>query len=219
MPRTEIIGNATLILGDARELIDDLDYDCVVSDPPYGIAYSHSGGGRGNHSMGTARTDTRKIIGDDRLFDPAPFVKKRALLFGADHFARALPSGGQFHVWDKDPNGMLFDSFSDAELFWTSWTGKRRVIRYLWKGLCQAGAGERRFHPTQKPVQVMVRALEISKAAKPIDPFMGSGTTGIAAAKLDLPFIGIEIDPDHFDLACRRIEDAQRQGQLFAGAA
>lgn len=219
MSRIETIGNATLYLGDCRTILPTLGkVDAVVTDPPYGINYSHSGGGKGIHSMGTTRTQTAKIAGDAEPFDPSHLIAYRALLFGADHYLRRLPDGGMFHVWDKDPKGVLsWDSFSDAELFWTSWTRSRACFRYLWKGLCQEGQGERRFHPTAKPVKLMEQCIELTGDGEIIcDPYMGSGTTGVACMNLGRKFIGIEIEPKYFDIACRRIEDAQRQGRLVA---
>ena len=221
--REEQIGRARLILGDCRDVLPTLaKVGAIVSDPPYGIGYSHSGGGKSStHSMGRSRTNTRAVVGDDAPFDPSHLLDyPRVLLFGADHFASRLPLAGMFHVWDKDPKAaMQRDSFSDAELFWTSWTGKRQVIRHLWKGLCQAGHGERRFHPTQKPIAVMKRCVEMARPkGAVVDPYMGVGTTGIAAVQAGLDFIGVEIEVVHFERACRRIEDAQRQKDLFIAA-
>lgn len=214
-----IIGNARLLLGDCLEILPTLTgIDAVVTDPPYGIGYAHGGGGKGIHSMGTLRTQHKKIYGDDKPFDPSTVtgIANRALIFGADHFATRLPDGGMFHVWDKDPKGRLsFDSFSDAEIFWTSWTRSRVVWRYLWKGLCQEGAGERRYHPTAKPVAIMKKCVELVNADCILDPFMGSGTTGVACITSGRKFIGIEIDPGYFEIACDRIEKAQRQGSLL----
>ena len=218
--RVEVIGRAVLVQADCRDILPLLPkVDAVVTDPPYGIGYKHSGGGRGIHSMGTARTQSVAIFGDDEAFDPTLTIAagRKALLFGADHYTARLPDGGMFHVWDKDPKGRLsFDSHSDAELFWTSWTRKRACLRYLWKGLCQEGQGERRWHPTAKPVQVMSACIDFfPKAQTILDPFMGSGTTGVAAVQMGRDFIGIEREPKYFDIACKRIEQAQRQGDLF----
>lgn len=210
------IGNAELWHGDCRDVLPLLHgIDAIVSDPPYGIAFKHGGGGRGIYSMGNARTHHEPIIGDNVPFDPTLLLQWPCVLFGADHYAAALPPGGMMHVWDKDPKGALeFDSFSDAELFWTSWTQKRVVVRYLWKGLCQP-INERRWHPTMKPVRVMGKAIELAKKAHVIcDPYMGSGTTGVACMRLGRRFIGIEIDRRYFDIACERIDREQRQARL-----
>ena len=222
-PEKVIIGNAELWHGDCREILQTLPkVDAIVSDPPYGIAYQHSGGGHGVHSglaTGTHHNFVgQTIVGDEAPFDPAHLCGLPCVLFGADHYARRLPCDGVFHVWDKDPRGKLeWDSFSDAELVWTNWRTRRRVFRFLWKGLCQEGVATKRLHPTMKPVEVMQWCIKMldESAAVICDPYAGSGTTGVACANLGRSFIGIEIERRYFDIACRRIEDAQRQQRLL----
>jgi DNA modification methylase len=218
--REERIGNCRLILGDSLAIMPTLTgVDAVVSDVPYGISYQHGGGGGSVTFRGANKSKNAKkpIIGDDAPFDPTPLLKWPCVLFGGDHFANRLPSGGMFHFWDKDPRGQIgYDSFSDAEVIWTSWTQKRVVFRYLWKGLCQEGRGEVRHHPTMKPWRLMVWCLDFVPNAKTIlDPFMGSGTTLVACAKLGRAAIGIELDPAYFDIACRRVEAAYAQPDMF----
>ena len=211
MGRVEHIGDATLYLGDCLEILPTLGkVDAVVTDPPYGIGHKMTQGGN-------SPRNTKPIFGDDKPFDPSPFLSWPCLMFGADHFSERLPAG-TFHVWDKNPHGAVTDAFSDAELFWTSWGGARRVFRHLWKGMCQASekGGKQRWHPTQKPIALMEWCLGFLPDAHTIlDPFMGSGTTGVACAKLGRRFIGIEIDPGYFEIACRRIDEAYRQRDLF----
>lgn len=223
MSRIEVIGNATLYLGDCREILPGLSkVDAVITDPPYGIAYQHSGGGLG---VGAKRNSKRPIHGDDEPFDPAHLLALEAsvLMFGADHFRARLPAGGTFIAWDKHCGRGPNDSFADCEFAWANFKTKRNVIRYLWKGVACEKFGEdggRRYHPTTKPQGVMHTCLDMVPQARVIlDPYMGSGSTGVAAISRGLAFIGCEIDPDHFDIACRRIEDAQRQQRLFGGAA
>lgn len=116
-----------------------------------------------------------------------------------------------------------FDSFSDVEFAWRNGRGKDRIFSHLWKGICQASekGGDRREHPTQKPVALMQWCIgDLPDDANLIvDPFMGSGTTGVAAVQMGRDFIGIELDERYFEIACRRIEEAQRQGDLFIGEA
>ena len=209
--RARVIGRCELMQGDSLEILPHLErVDAVVTDPPYGI----------NHKMtqgGNSPRNTKPILGDDRPFDPAPFLYLPCLMFGADHFSERLPAG-TFHVWDKNPNGAVSDAFSDAELFWTSWGGARRVFRHLWKGMCQASekGGKQRWHPTQKPIALMEWCLGFLPNADTIlDPFMGSGTTLVACAKLGRKGIGIELDPDYFDIAVKRVGEAYRQPDLF----
>lgn len=221
-----IIGSASLYLGDCREILPHLPkVDACITDPPYGIAYQHSGGGAGTpgrRDRPNKRNALRPIHGDAEPFDPAHLVglAPAVLMFGADHFRARLPEGGTFIAWDKHCGRGPNDSFADAEFAWTNVKVKRNVIRYLWKGVACEKAGEdggRRYHPTTKPQGVMHACLDMVPDAKVIlDPYMGSGSTGVAAIARGLSFIGCEIDPNHFATACRRIEDAQRQGRLVA---
>ena len=117
--REETIGDCRLILGDCRELLGEVPADAViVSDVPYGISYSAGGGGRGKWAK--RYVGCNLVRGDDGPFDPSHLLRWRCLLFGADHFARSLPMGGSFHVWDKHCGRGPADGFSDAEFFWTS---------------------------------------------------------------------------------------------------
>ncbi len=210
-----IIGDCILINADCLEVLPQLGWvDAVVTDPPYGIGFV-SPPATAAHSTGKATI--APIVGDDAPFDPRPFLRWPCVLFGADHFLESLPAGGVFHVWDKHCGRAGNDNFSDAELFWTSWTKKREVFRYLWKGFQQEGVGVKRDHPTQKPVPLMAFCVGMVRDAETVlDPYMGSGTTGVACVNLGRKFIGIEIEPKYFDIACRRIEEAYRQPRLFA---
>jgi DNA modification methylase len=109
------------------------------------------------------------------------------------------------------------NAFADCELAWTNLDKPVRRIRHMWNGMLRKGQEERGEHPTQKPLGVMKWAIgHIPEPANTIlDPFMGSGTTGVAAVQMGRDFIGIEREPKYFDIACRRIEQAQRQGDLF----
>jgi len=219
MSRTEQIGRAILHLGDCRDILPTLPkVDAVVTDPPYGIGHKHSGKSSGKWG----KANSKPIFMDDVAFDPRPYLVAPAIMFGGDHFADLLPQGGVFHVWDKECGRTnRYDSFSDAEIFWTSFAGKRRVIRYMWKGLQveEPNIDQVRQHPTQKPVSVMRQLIGMVSGQMILDPFMGSGSTGVAAMQMGKDFIGCEIDPAYFDIACKRIEDAQRQGDMFIEAA
>ena len=224
MTRVEHIGDATLYLGDARDVLPTLGHvDALIADPPYGIGYQKGAGGKGSHSglrFGLARRDTSPVTGDDVPFDPVPWLDfPHVVLWGANHFASRLPDAGRWLAWNKLGGMEPWDSFSDVEFAWCSQKGADRIFSHLWKGLCQKGAGVRRDHPTQKPVELMEWCLEFVPGAYDIlDPFMGSGTTGVACARLGRRFIGVEIEPRYFEIACRRIEQAQRQKDLFIHA-
>lgn len=223
--REEVIGDARLILGDCREVELPRDDAAIVSDPPYGIAFVKGSGGSPvsnmahlpNGGRAFARNEAA-IAGDAEPFDPAHLLAwRRVILFGGNHFYARLPDGGTFHVWDKHCGRGTADSFSDAEFFWTSWRRKSELFRYLWKGVLQDGEkGEPKYHVSQKPLALMRFCIGLVDEQTIVDPYMGSGTTGVAAAQLGRSFVGVEIDPAHFATACRRIEQAYRQPRLFA---
>lgn len=160
-----------------------------------------------------------RVAGDDAAFDPGPFLAyPECIMWGANHYASALPHG-RWLAWDKLAGMVEFDSFSDVEFAWRKGRGKDRIFSHLWKGVCQASekGGKQRFHPTQKPIALMSWCIQMTAdGASVLDPFMGSGTTGVAASKLGRRFIGIEIDPGYFDIACKRILEAQQTADLFA---
>ncbi len=213
--RVEHTEHCTLYLGDCLDVLPTLGkVDAVVTDPPYGIAYKKGAGGTGHK-----KRNCEAIIGDDQPFDPSPIlaVCENVLLWGSDHFAQRLPHG-RFLAWNKLGNtgADSWDSFSDVEFAWHSQRGASRIFNYVWKGLCM-GAGEDknqpRDHPTQKPVCLMRWCLE-QVGSTPgdviLDPYMGSGTTGVACIRTSRKFIGVEKDPKHFETALRRIREAER---------
>lgn len=212
------IGDATLYLGDCLEILPTLSgVDEVVTDPPYGIAYKKGTGGSVSGYAGRkldsgTQRNIEAIQGDDQPFDPSSWLDfPIVFMWGADHFADRLPHG-RFLCWDKLDGKPSWDSFSDVEFAWCNQRGAARIIRYVWKGMCQ-GTGEdkgsTRDHPTQKPVRVMRWSIEqagVERGGTVCDPYMGSGTTGVACIRTGRKFIGCEIEPRYFDLACRRIE-------------
>jgi site-specific DNA-methyltransferase (adenine-specific) len=220
--RTETIGDCTLHLGDCRDILPTLGkVDAVVTDPPYGIGLNtdnrrFSGGNvasiarRGNN-VGSA--GGAPIVGDDKPFDPSFLldVHGHKIIWGWNNYPDKLPRGATL-VWLKR-NDEAFGSFlSDAELAWMS---KGHGV-YCRRDLSNAAIASERVHPTQKPVGLMQWCLGfLPKAQTILDPFMGSGTTGVACVQLGRSFIGIEREPKYFDIACRRIEEAYRQPRLF----
>jgi hypothetical protein len=133
----------------------------------------------------------------------------QVVIWGGNYFADMLPPTGKWLVWDK---GQRINQ-SDAELAWTSMQGALRVFTLNRFAISVEGA----VHPTQKPVALMEWCItQMGIGGTVLDPFMGSGTTGVACMNLGRDFLGIEREPKYFDIACRRIEDAQRQGRLIA---
>lgn len=219
--REEIIGAARLINADCRDVLPTLGkVDAVVTDPPYGIgvdATMHKQSGTQYGRAAAAKSSYRATNWDNMPISPEDVVLLRSIsrhqiIFGGNYFD--LPPARCWLIWDKD-NG---DSeFADCELAWTNLDKPVRLITWMWNGMLRKG-GERRFgHPTQKPLEVMRWCIgHLPADTQTIcDPFMGSGTTGCAAVSLGKQFTGIEADNEYFDIACRRIEEAQRQSDLF----
>lgn len=216
-------GRVTLYLGDCLEILPSIkkQVDAVVSDPPYGIGFQHGGGGNpGKGLCGSTvgmmkNTKTCKIYGDDKPFDPTPWTAfEKCLLFGADHFRERLPlNKGDFIAWDKRCGCGPNNSFRDVEFIWSSVKTPRNIVRHVWMGAIRAGEAsssrETRFHVSQKPVEVMfwcIETLRVKVGSTILDPFMGSGTTGVACIRTGRRFIGIEIDEGHFGIAKARIQ-------------
>jgi len=211
--RVEQIGDATLYLGDCLEILPTIGrVDAVVTDPPYGIGEA-AGKNSSRGNLAVAK-DYGVDSWDDRTVDEAvPLImaaSRQQVIFGGNYYS--LPPSSCWLVWDKE-NGS--NDFADCELAWTNLPIAVRRIRYMWNGMLRANKEPRGDHPTQKPVGVMQWAVSFTKGTV-LDPFMGSGTTGVACANLGRKFIGIEIEPKYFDIACKRIEAAYAQGRLFA---
>jgi site-specific DNA-methyltransferase (adenine-specific)/modification methylase len=214
--REERIGGQRLILGDCSEIIDGLQFDAICTDPPYGIGADRNL--RANKKHGRAAAPS-KDYGTKNWDGIAPDMSWAAtkgapsIVWGGNYFS--LPPAAGWLVWDKE-NGS--NGYADCELAWTNLPQAVRRLKWRWAGMLQENmaAKEARVHPTQKPVALMEWCLGFLPDAKTIlDPFMGSGTTLVACQKLGRHGIGIEIDPDYFDIACRRVDEAARQPDLF----
>jgi DNA modification methylase len=193
MSRVEQIGRATLYLGDCRDILPTLaPVDAVVTDPPYGIS-AYSTGKMGAGVLGPqseyAATDWDSDPIDAETINQVIEKAKHSVIFGGNYYS--LPPTSCWLVWDKE-NGA--NNFADCELAWTNIPKAVRRIRYMWHGMLRANGEQRGDHPTQKPVGVMKWAIgHVPAPADTIlDPFMGSGTTGVAAVQMGRQFIGIE---------------------------
>lgn len=211
--REEIIGDCRLILGDCREVLPTLKKVnvAVVSDPPYGMDWNadHTRftGGQG----GQKRRTWASINNDDTPFDPTIWLSfQEVIMWGSNHFWHRLPKGTTL-VWIKRSDAGFGTFLSDAEIAWQ----KSGHGVYCKRDLTLQGESANRVHPTQKPVDLMRWCVERTKAETVLDPYCGSGTTGVACVKLGRKFIGIEIESKYFDIACRRIEATYRQPDLF----
>lgn len=206
------IGNATLYLGDCREILPTLPkVDAVITDPPYGInkdgQKETTGGHGGRKEYEFLGWDA--VRPDAEVFRLILAAADKQVIWGGNYFADLLPATGKWFVWDK---GQRINQ-SDGELAWTHKSGALRICTINRVELMTDGAE----HPTQKPVRLMEWCIAQIKAKGPVlDPFMGSGSTGVACMRMQIPFIGIERELKYFEIACRRIEQAQAQERLFA---
>jgi site-specific DNA-methyltransferase (adenine-specific)/modification methylase len=193
----------------------------VVTDPPYGINIGGSGtiGGSGivhPKTYGEHSWDEVGMTSSQWALIQAQTSKW--IVWGGNHLADVMGASSGALVWDKKCQNGWDDTFSEMEMAWTNTITRTKGFRHLWAGALRGSERGKnvREHPTQKPVALMEWCLEFLPDAETIlDPFMGSGTTGVAAVKLGRRFIGIEIEPAYFDIACRRIEEATRQPDLF----
>ena len=201
--RVETIGDATLYLGDCREILPTLGkVDAVVTDPPYGIGITKSNRLAVSRGLGGKSWD-------DEAADMAWLLPMNvpSIVWGGNYFP--LPPTRSMLVWDKNNSGR---DFADVELAWTNLDMVAR--RIVFRPMNMDGGKE---HPTQKPIEVMRWCIGFlpDHLSLILDPFMGSGSTGVAAAKLGRSFIGIEREPSYFDIACRRIDAAYKQPDMF----
>lgn len=226
--RKEQIGNCTLYLGDFHEVLPALTgVDAVVTDPPYGINYrsNHNSSRRGEWAKWTRHENLPGIVGDEEPLDPEPILSLGVptVIFGGNYCADRLPPTRCWLVWDKR-DGIGPNNQADCELAWTNLDNVSRLYRHMWSGLLRAGeenvAKQPKVHPHQKPVALMRWCIaQLPDGCRTVmDPYMGSGSTGVAAARDGMGFIGIEVDESYFDIACRRIREAYSQPDMFVEA-
>jgi len=211
-----------IVNADCYTLLDGWPSDAaLVSDPPYGIGYvSRHNQGRGDCDLIRKDGNFAPIHGDDSPFDPIPFLRFKAVcLWGAQHYASRLPDRRAWLVWDKLAGKTPCDQ-SDAELAWTSGNGPVRIFTHLWRGIMRAGeenvTNGGKLHPNQKPVALLAWTLATCgiRDGLVIDPFMGSGSLGVACHRAGLRYLGVEIDPEHYATAKARLQRETAQGLL-----
>jgi len=204
------IGNCTLYNADCRDVLPELGrFDCLLSDPPYGLAEKLQGGTWGKSYDGDYQ-DWDHLAPD--FLPTITAICNRSIIWGGNYFT--LPPSRAWLVWSKPERGL---TMADGELAWCSWDGNLRI-----KELSRNPNNEKRDHPTQKPTRLMQwcihQADKQSHNATIFDPFMGSGSTAMACILEGRTFTGIEREPRYFDAACERIERATAQGRLFTDA-
>lgn len=212
---TVTIGPCTLIRGDCVEVLPTLDgIDCIISDPPYGIAHGCNFRTRGRSVLAECN-EYPDVIGDSEPFDPYPIldIGVPTVLWGANHYAELLPSAGGWLVWDK----LRPDELDQAtcELAWTNCVKGVRRFSHLWHGMMRHSERGENYHPMQKPVALArwILSLRWIPDGKVCDPYMGAGWVALACMEAGREFVGIEI-ADYFDTACERLERMWRQPKL-----
>jgi site-specific DNA-methyltransferase (adenine-specific) len=211
MSRVEHIGRATLYLGDCRDILPTIDVCAIITDPPYGTGWVRGGGKVGEFNAVHEKPDWDVFATDwlepylDRVYVAAfcapSFLHKLVPVFPRPHI-------GRYRKTNVRPGASEFEFIVANQ----PWQAER------WEKTAYNGDNE--YHPTQKPTGVMQWCIASAPYCETIvDPFMGSGTTGVATNLFARRFVGIEQDPAYFDIACKRIEDAQRQGDFFVEAA
>jgi site-specific DNA-methyltransferase (adenine-specific) len=222
MSRIERIGDATLYLGDCRDILPTLGpVDAVVTDPPWGINFSEYESHKDDASQfGALMADLLRLSeplvqdgwfvifqGPKRAHEWATLIPREwRLMACAKNFTQILPGYGP--QWS-----------TDFALFWRIGTprNQRGRGRDFHVAITSDFSTRPKGHPCPRPLDQMVYVVDCftDEGMACLDPFMGSGTTGVACANLGRKFIGIEIESKYFDIACRRIEEAYRQPRLF----
>lgn len=205
------IGDCRLILGDCLDVLPYLEgVDACVCDPPYGIG--EAAGKNKSRSNAAVAKDYGNKEWDNKpaateIIELIRKISKYQIIFGGNYFD--LPPTSCWLVWDKQ-NGS--NDFADCELAWTNLKKAVRRVYWRWNGMIRKG-NDVRVHPTQKPVGVMEWCItQLPKEVVTIcDPMMGSGSTLVACAKMGRKGIGIELDPDYFEIACERVRKAYEQ--------
>jgi DNA modification methylase len=197
---------ATIYHGDYQDIITRIaGCDLILTDPPYGISHPCNFKTRGRGNLANC-SDYPDVHGDDKPFEPDNYLLSYpCILWGANHYASKLPDSSGWLVWDKERPDDLDQS--TCELGWSNVIKGVRRFRYLWNGMIRAG-DDQLYHPTQKPVALMSWCLGLRWTRDfrtVLDPFMGSGTTLVAAKERQQKATGIEIEEKYCEIAARRL--------------
>lgn len=190
--------------------LPDKSIDLILTDPPYGKKAD-----KGTNGFGAAK-NRRYAGGWDGMIPPPELfnemfrVARNLIIFGGNYFGHLLPPSNCWIFWDKKGDVAFQNPFADGELIYT--TFKKPVKRIVFK---QQGfitdSKDKRYHPTQKPTELVQMLIEqFSEPGQLIcDPFLGIGTTAVAAVKADRHYIGWEIDPGYFQICCDRLDEVE----------
>lgn len=207
-----LLGKHRILCGDSTKaedverLMDGLTADVLLTDPPYGMRLDTD-----FSKMPRGEKTYEPVIGDDADFDFQPIMDlwecQRMAVWGGGWFYQTLPKGGSWVMWDKQPQHTVAGPQNHFEECWIWPHRKRVIIRHLWTGFTAKETGQDRVHPTQKPIAVMVELAQfMGEWQLCADPFLGSGTTLIAAEQLGRTCYGMEISPAYCDVIVKRWE-------------
>lgn len=200
-------------LGDCLELMKELpdkSVDLIVTDPPYGKKAD-----KGTNGFGSAKNRKYKGGWDSKIPEKAVFdemfrVAKNVIIFGGNYFSHELPPSNCWIFWDKKGDIAFQNPFADGELIYTTFTKPVKKIVFRQQGFI-TDSKDKRYHPTQKPSELVQMLIErfSNEGDIILDPFLGSGTTAVAAINTGRHYIGFELDPGYFDIACERLDAAE----------
>lgn len=219
MSRVERIGSAVLYEGDCNDRLLEIQAEhgrmgALITDPPYGISADSNAAKKSGKNGWAERpaTDWDSERPPPALIHQLIAMTGEQIIWGGNYFADLLPPTMRWLVWDK---GQRDFSLADVELAWTSQQKAARCLTIPRSMIITDGRG----HPTQKPVALMKWCLGfVPKAEVIFDPFMGSGSTGVAALAAGRSFVGVEREGVYFDMACERMAHCAAQGRLFEEA-
>jgi len=212
--RKEVIGDATLYLGDCLDVMPTLgNVDAVVTDPPFGVGNFVQTTGRimGRGASRGKAVEWNESAPPERFFEIVRQISRHRIIWGANFFNCFEPNGGAI-VWDK---AQQMPNFSKADIASCTHFKKTEIVRIPWTNFTATHRAET-DHPCERPVDLYVWCIRyLPFCGTILDPYFGSCSVGVACARLGRKFIGIELHEPYFDIACRRIEDAYKQGDLF----
>ena len=199
--------------GDCLELMKEMpdkSIDLIVTDPPYGKKAD-----KGTNGFGTSKN--RRYQGgwdnqrpDKQVFDEMFRISKNLIIFGANYFCDMLPFSNHWIFWDKKGDISFKNPFADGELIYTTFTSPIKRVVFKQQGFI-TDSKDKRYHPTQKPSELIQMLIEqySNEGDIILDPFLGSGTTAIACVNTNRHYIGFELDPQYYNIACKRLDEVE----------
>ena len=199
--------------GDCLELMRDIpdkSIDLIVTDPPYGKKAD-----KGTNGFGTSKN--RRYQGgwdnqrpDKQVFDEMFRISKNLIIFGANYFCDMLPFSNHWIFWDKKGDISFKNPFADGELIYTTFTSPIKRVVFKQQSFI-TDSKDKRYHPTQKPSELIQMLIEqySNDGDLVLDPFLGSGTTAVACVNTNRHYIGFELDPQYYDIACKRLDEVE----------